>query len=503
MSHAPPMAARTIMPDVPYEVWRHITDFLPLKEVKQMYGVNRSLFNIAMDERYRTARLDYLLQESTKRCLSRVVDPGIASRVRSFELRPGHLCKLLQEKKTESRQKKLANILRALVGLRTKEGILVTRARSSIEITHRNVIQIMQNLTSVTTLRVGLVPEEYLHFSHAGPSFFADGWRAFGRTLKELHLDVPLEALHIVLPKHGCKLTSLDTLVVRLFRVYHNLDDDDMINATLLPFINLHHEHLVSLSLESPESIRLSPLLRNLNPMPLLRSFRVQQSFVSLDQTDLTGLEQFLRVHRRQLQHLDIAILSRYTNYPAPNVFFSQPCFQVSFPALKELSIFLCHFPTSYTAGIIPHILQFKNTLTSLVITLYQRFSQEEFVLLVSGLAPSDILRELKMDLFAFGSQDICLLAKSFPKLETLTIQFIGFATNQAVGAWTGLAIFEIFCMEMRQLSFPQWKLRTLNIPSLALTSRDRQTCKAALLSALPNVMTVNGRGREEYLMFS
>ena len=41
------------MPDLPLELWMNITQFLSTEVVKDLYSVNRALYHLAMDERYR------------------------------------------------------------------------------------------------------------------------------------------------------------------------------------------------------------------------------------------------------------------------------------------------------------------------------------------------------------------------------------------------------------------------------------------------------------------
>lgn len=61
------------MPDIPYEIWMHVTQYLTLEEVKRLYPVNRSLFNIAMDERYKRGFVGVLSSANTHRSLTRLV----------------------------------------------------------------------------------------------------------------------------------------------------------------------------------------------------------------------------------------------------------------------------------------------------------------------------------------------------------------------------------------------------------------------------------------------
>ena len=60
------------MVDIPYDVWKHITDFLPSDDVKNLLTINHALFNIAMDERYKSSLFGSLFHPSTLRTLGRL-----------------------------------------------------------------------------------------------------------------------------------------------------------------------------------------------------------------------------------------------------------------------------------------------------------------------------------------------------------------------------------------------------------------------------------------------
>jgi hypothetical protein len=43
--------------DLPYDIWLEIVKFLPGDIVRRLFSVNRVLFEIAMDERYREVEI--------------------------------------------------------------------------------------------------------------------------------------------------------------------------------------------------------------------------------------------------------------------------------------------------------------------------------------------------------------------------------------------------------------------------------------------------------------
>jgi hypothetical protein len=58
--------------DLPYKVWEHITTFLSSEETKRLLCVNRTLFAIAMNERYRTSTIETMSCRDTHRNLVRL-----------------------------------------------------------------------------------------------------------------------------------------------------------------------------------------------------------------------------------------------------------------------------------------------------------------------------------------------------------------------------------------------------------------------------------------------
>ena len=43
--------------DLPLDVWHHIVSFIPAEQLRTLYGVDHTLFNLAMNIRYKEADL--------------------------------------------------------------------------------------------------------------------------------------------------------------------------------------------------------------------------------------------------------------------------------------------------------------------------------------------------------------------------------------------------------------------------------------------------------------
>ncbi len=67
------------MIELPYEIWLMIVDYLPIHHVRSLYSVNKALFNIALDLRYKGASLgilpDRVIEEAEPPILGYVIAP--------------------------------------------------------------------------------------------------------------------------------------------------------------------------------------------------------------------------------------------------------------------------------------------------------------------------------------------------------------------------------------------------------------------------------------------
>ena len=60
------------MANIPPEIWFHIAKFIPNKDVRDLLGVNRVFFNIAMDIRYREIMIGARTPEQDIKTLKRI-----------------------------------------------------------------------------------------------------------------------------------------------------------------------------------------------------------------------------------------------------------------------------------------------------------------------------------------------------------------------------------------------------------------------------------------------
>jgi hypothetical protein len=105
------------------------------------------------------------------------------------------------------------------------------------------------------------------------------GWPIFAANLTNLHLDVPLEEIHIVLLSH-IRLLRLEKFFI-ILRVFPTSEPNELIRKSLLPFLIDHGPTLRSLTLVARENLNISSMLNNLHHMPYLSDLISPTSFLT------------------------------------------------------------------------------------------------------------------------------------------------------------------------------------------------------------------------------
>ncbi|KAF8183452.1 hypothetical protein BJ912DRAFT_1061340 [Pholiota molesta] len=491
--------------DLPYKVWEHITTFLSSEETKRLLCVNRTLFAIAMNERYNTSTIETLSSRDTHRNLVRLCDPAVACRVHGLILSPGSICRAVQENnrravqedaKKKSKIETVANFTNKIHKI-IKASLLgkIMGLEVPAEVTAQNLLTIMGLLKELRSLEVYIHGSEHWYLQQAAIPFFPVGWSTFRTNLRSLELTVPVEDLVAVLPNlsHGI-LPNLDTISLRISRASTATQNDDIIMVeTILPFLQSHRHTIRSLTFDNNHD-----MVRRINLSPVLLELH------------LSSLTHFTLTHSSHLTHFAITTgesppfdifdaAPRRRTYP----FFSQECFATPLPQLEHLAIHYSsadeHEWEAQRNSMIPYIQQFRSTLVSLKLVsldIYYRWTFESVRLLVEGFASSARLRRLDILVACFDPELLTILAANLPNLEVLNI------TTWSLSRWGRTSDLlmgpdvPLLALGTSALSFPQWRLRSLNLHIYGLDPgainaayyMERDLCKSALLETLPNV---------------
>jgi hypothetical protein len=281
-------------------------------------------------------------------------------------------------------------------------------------------------LTTLTTLDICLPCSLDDHpFYWTKLDVIKAGWPIFAANLTNLHLDVPLEEIHIVLLSH-IRLLRLEKFFI-ILRVFPTSEPNELIRKSLLPFLIDHGPTLRSLTLVARENLNISSMLNNLHHMPYLSDLNITHLFFDPELTaNLVGYHHFLEAHQSQLQYLAFNFTARSSSFVIDSFeFLSQEWCCVLLPGLQSLSFGLSGFSVSCEAAAIPYFQRHIPTVTSLTI-LSLHFSYEQVASILTGPKPGGYqltaLRALDIQIWCFSPAFLSLLVDRAPQLRSLKL---------------------------------------------------------------------------------
>ncbi|EDR06752.1 uncharacterized protein LACBIDRAFT_299600 [Laccaria bicolor S238N-H82] len=489
------------MRDIPYDVWLCIVQFIPRNELLRLYGVDRILFDIVMNERYRETRIYHLGDEMTRQCLVGLGSPDIARRVRTLHLRPHLFGKPLA---FHGQKKSLSQSL--LRKLSKEEKQSAATAKASVQL-----LRSITNLTNLVTLNLecqNYPVDDYNDFKLAIP-FITNGWLAYGSVLRTLSLKIPLEACKECLPP-SLRLPSLEDLSIHIFTAYLTTDATKLVRSVLVPFVNRHSLTIESLTISTPMAFNynISPMFGELEYLPRLTKIDVYFPLISLQQTDSAGLHHLLKAQSGNLLTLRIRfghLFGLTTQPPAPCALFAHPMFKVSLPNLKSLELNILGHNTRLVQCVVPYLHQFRDSLTTLVLNHHQATHLEAYDIIDVFERSSSRLLLLDLWLTHLSPSFLDVLSVKLPDLERLNLSFGTFVGHDHTFSMTRsyshrhIPIQE-FCSEMPNHVYTDWKLKHLKIGNVGYCAGILAQCETALAMSLPGVKTFDGLSRRDYL---
>ncbi|EAU89393.2 hypothetical protein CC1G_07619 [Coprinopsis cinerea okayama7 len=277
-AHRPMTSTPGVANEVPLEIWLIIIQFLPPKEVSRLYSVNRSLFEICMDVKYRHLHFEGAIED-----ILALQNPIVARRVESVSVNLLNFQPLLQLLSPEATQ-----ALTEAYGRRWW-------SLFSVE---------MPQLPSLQSLSIRFYSIlNYTQFASIPSSIsIQPAWSCVPRSLLHLRLAIPLEAYQdgVIVPR-ALHFPSLEVLDLRIWAGYRTTDYESILSKLIAPLVNRHSSSLSSLTVKFEEHDHIfykSPgLFDHLGRLPHLRTFGVRVTLGSPSQTDLSGLSRFISMH--------------------------------------------------------------------------------------------------------------------------------------------------------------------------------------------------------------
>ncbi|KAJ7928957.1 hypothetical protein B0H13DRAFT_2652864 [Mycena leptocephala] len=432
------------MSEIPTEIWLYIASFIPNDEILEFTGVNIHFYNLALEIRYSTIRIESV-NLYTEKLLYRLRDPAVASRVRRLVVRP-----VINLHKPEP-----SAVVPATFWQRVTSGYATGRKQPpSIDHVIDSLVQVFPGLINLTRFEV-----EAWDFDYDLQNFFRSAWSSVGRQLETISMAGRPENFRQFVDSNP-QLVSCTALSLQFT---HELDPMAVAAVDeIAPFINSLSPQLQSLKIWSWSTLDLSALFLNLGHFPQLHNFHLRAPFNKAF-SDPTGLTTILEANSATLDTIELR-LNPAGSAMDPNSeqllgkWLSSHRLNPS--VLTNLKL-LRMYPTTLSSGfdgLVMYIERSANTLTALAVQdRYLDLDEVEALIApVSHRGVDDGLETLRLNVRVWNAKFFDLLALKLPGLKSLSL-YVG-------GSHPHRAATELFFTEMQTHSYKSWKLRDIGI---------------------------------------
>ncbi|KAJ7773385.1 hypothetical protein B0H16DRAFT_1409461 [Mycena metata] len=437
------------MPEVPTEILLHIASFIPKDELHNFIGVNLFFYNLALDSRYSTIRIESV-DVQTHKLLQRLRDPAVAGRVRRLVVRP-----MLNLHRTQSAvNPSFWERIGTYVGVQTDPETPPLSIEDAL-------VLVFPGLTNLMRFEVeswDMSPDYDLE------PFFRSAWAAFGRQLETISMAGRPETFRQFVASDpqpvSCTALSL--------QFTHELDPmaatavvGILVNS-VAAFINSLAPHLRALKIWSWSALDLSALFNNLGHFPHLNDFHLRAPF-NKALTDPTGLTRLLETNSSTLDTIELRLnptgiaMDPNSEYLLGEWFLSHRENDLVFTGLKLLRMYPTTLRTGFNA-LIMYIERSANTLTTLAVK-DRYLNLDEVDALITPLSHRGAdqgLQALRLNVRVWNVELFDLLALKLPGLKSLSL-YVG-------GSHPHRAATELLFAEMQTHSFAEWKLRDIGV---------------------------------------
>ena len=274
-------------------------------------------------------------------------------------------------------------------------------------------------MTSVETLEVKVNRARDPVFHPLKLTILERGWSAYRSNLQKLVLNSYLEDVCQIL-QLAPKLPQLEDLCIFFKTLFRTSCSDELIQGTILPFIEVQLGTIKTLTLDaSSEILDLTSLLRRLSQihMPSLTKFNLYQ--ILLD-PELTYQAKFLETHRHQLKGLSLGLHFTKHNYlDFESAWFEKLLWEISFSNLNSLRLNLT--VPGFHAVQTRFLKRYIRTLRSVEICRWH-FDYNELSSVFADTQECRRLRNLSLRILILTPDIFRLFAENLPGLRELKL---------------------------------------------------------------------------------
>ncbi|KAF8966761.1 hypothetical protein BDZ97DRAFT_1806324 [Flammula alnicola] len=474
-------------PDLPVELWLEILSYLPRTALHKMIGVNRILFELALNDLYEEVRF-ISDDRDTLKTFEQLKHLGIANRVRHLFIRPAFLPGTDEETESTFKQKLASGA--AYLRNFTKNPSSITFNDSfndpSYEIleTAKIAVKACPNLHEITIV---------LHDLALTPLFmlFLDSlWASdsIGPNLRKLSIDTTVIKLPLLLnplTKRSKLLTNLEEFDINISvtRLNQTPTDWHFASGALVAFLAAFKATLTSLTFSSLINRDLGTLFESFPRLRKLKKFEFLSVFNATSVPQTEDFTKFISRHAPTLETLVVKPHARHITVNTSDDTYSiwlnhndaleserlYSFAQLVLPKLRTLDIGLrdMHGDMEGTErALMPDLSRVTPNLTSLIITDVRLSSRRVFSLLntLGQREGGSLLERLSFTCVYISPPLFDLLAKNLPRLKSLTIEYASFSPKPEHQPFVNDEFYTDFYKVMQARSYPRWGLEYLRL---------------------------------------
>ncbi|KAJ3513934.1 hypothetical protein NLJ89_g2668 [Agrocybe chaxingu] len=297
-------------PDLPVELWLEILGLLPRSTLHKMIGINRTLFELALDDIYREIRFINDDKEMVK-SFKQLKHTNIANRVQHLFIRPAFLPGMDEDEQRGSFRKILSSGLTCV-----KSCLGITSGSEAPEVAPPSPSsKILEAASKAVKLCPNLREITIVLYDHALTAAFAvflnSMWSldSVAPNLLKLNIDTTLVKIPLLLnPLILCaeQLTNLEEIDITLSVTRFRQPEEEYRRAKLAiqSFLTVFKGTIRSVTLSSSLIVDLSSLYDGFPILTKLRKFDLRAIFRNETLPDVGSLTRFLSKHASTLEHL-------------------------------------------------------------------------------------------------------------------------------------------------------------------------------------------------------
>ncbi|KAH6913367.1 hypothetical protein BKA70DRAFT_1558715 [Coprinopsis sp. MPI-PUGE-AT-0042] len=299
------------MEELPLEIWFLVTELFSDEDLYNIIGVNRFFFNLGMDRKYSTFRIEGPNSTVFKQ-LDHISDPSIAQRIKALTVSLYVITAPVSEQVAGGHTSAFSTLRQAVTKTMSRIRSQGTPTMATPSPGRTQAPSMINRLMDVLPLLVNV--DEFRIMTWALPStenldeFYQLAWSVLGKNLRCLSISATLDGYR-KLSKCQPSFPALRHLEVAFANVPGDAGSSfGESPAEVAPLINSVASQLEVLKIRSFSTLDLSLLFLNLEPLPCLESTLIRIPFNHGFVEDASGFKTFLTRSSSTLKNVDIRL---------------------------------------------------------------------------------------------------------------------------------------------------------------------------------------------------